>query len=60
VQPLLKETDEDVDMEVDAVSGGDLDVKEMWMDPAEAIEMLEDTSEMCESMLRFFSRVELS
>jgi hypothetical protein len=57
VQSLLKEADEDVDMEVGLASGGGSD-KEMWMDPADAIEMLQDTGTMCESMPRMFSRVE--
>jgi hypothetical protein len=53
----LKEADEDVDMEVGLASGGGSD-KKMWMDPADAIAMLQDTGTMCESMPKMFSRVE--
>jgi hypothetical protein len=60
VRSLLKEADEDVDMEVDAASHEGPNQKDMWMDPSVAIEILEGTSEKYESLTTLFNKVEWS
>jgi hypothetical protein len=57
VQVLLSEDDEDVDMDM-GVAPHEVPEKRMWLDPAEAIAVLEGTSEKYESMKHLFSKVD--
>jgi hypothetical protein len=56
VQALLSE-DEDVDMEMEEAVDAASEEKEMWLDPAEAIAILEGTNEKYEKMKDLFSKV---
>jgi hypothetical protein len=54
VQSLLREYDEDMEEQADRVR----DKKDMWMDPAAALKMLECTSELYETMKHIFRKLE--